>query len=109
MRELCANPQAITTHAITIDAPADTVWPWLVQISWGRWSVVHRSMDGSPLVSRRTVRAPTASSPSCNTSMSETGILDGAPETKCSFVVEQLEANRHVVLHSREHLPPGWG
>jgi hypothetical protein len=29
-------------------------------------------------------------------------------EKNCAFVVEQLEPNRHLVLHSREHLPPGW-
>ena len=34
--ELCARPQAITTHAITINAPCEYVWPWLVQMGWGR-------------------------------------------------------------------------
>jgi hypothetical protein len=32
----CVNPQAVTTHAITIDAPPERVWPWLVQMGWGR-------------------------------------------------------------------------
>jgi hypothetical protein len=30
------------------------------------------------------------------------------PEANCSFTVEALEENRHLVLQSREHLPPGW-
>ena len=34
-------------------------------------------------------------------------ILDGPPEANCAFVVRLLEPNRHLVLHSREHLPPG--
>src|SRR4051794_35966042 len=34
--ELCADPQIVTTHATTIDAPPERVWPWLVQIGWGR-------------------------------------------------------------------------
>jgi hypothetical protein len=35
-------------------------------------------------------------------------ILDGPPEAKCAFVVAGFDANHHLVLHSREHLPPGW-
>ncbi len=35
-------------------------------------------------------------------------ILDGPPELNCSFIVEGLDPNRHLVLHSTEHLPPGW-
>jgi hypothetical protein len=32
----CRTPQAITTHAITIDTPPAAIWPWLVQMGWGR-------------------------------------------------------------------------
>jgi proline iminopeptidase len=32
-------------------------------------------------------------------------ILDGAPETGCHFVVRELAAERHLVLHSTSHLP----
>ena len=35
-------------------------------------------------------------------------ILDGAPDKNTAFLVEQLEPNRYLVLHSRDHLPPGW-
>jgi hypothetical protein len=35
-------------------------------------------------------------------------VPDGAPEKNCAFVVAILEPGRHFVLHSREHLPPGW-
>jgi hypothetical protein len=34
--ELVATPKLEATHAITIDAPAAEVWPWLVQIGTGR-------------------------------------------------------------------------
>jgi hypothetical protein len=32
-------------------------------------------------------------------------IPDGPPESECFFVVEGLEPNRHLVLHSTTHLP----
>lgn len=34
--ELCPRPHVVTTHAITIAASPECVWPWLVQMGWGR-------------------------------------------------------------------------
>jgi hypothetical protein len=34
--ELVAEPSFSATRAITIDAPPEAVWPWLVQIGYGR-------------------------------------------------------------------------
>jgi hypothetical protein len=34
--ELIEAPQVTTNHAKTIDAPTALVWPWLVQMGWGR-------------------------------------------------------------------------
>ena len=34
--ELLRKPDYISTHALTIDAPAEKVWPWLVQIGQNR-------------------------------------------------------------------------
>jgi len=34
--EGCTNPQIVTTHATTMNVPPDAVWPWLVQMGWGR-------------------------------------------------------------------------
>ena len=34
--ELLARPHYLSTRAITIDAPPDQVWPWLVQVGFGR-------------------------------------------------------------------------
>jgi len=34
--ELVPDPQYETTHAVTIHAPADKIWPWLVQMGQGR-------------------------------------------------------------------------
>lgn len=34
--ELNTNPSFLATRAITIDAPPETVWPWLLQMGYGR-------------------------------------------------------------------------
>ena len=36
---------AVTTHAITIDAPPERIWPWLVQMGWhrGAWYAAVRA------------------------------------------------------------------
>jgi hypothetical protein len=34
--DLVLSPQVQATRAISIDAPASKVWPWLVQLGWGK-------------------------------------------------------------------------
>lgn len=105
--ELCPRPQIVTTHAVTIDAPAPYVWPWLVQMGWGR---------GQWYTARWVDRLLfPANGPSAGTLVPEwqqlavgDRIADGPPEAHTAFVVRQLESRRHLVLRSTEHLPPGW-
>lgn len=103
----CPDPQASTTHAITIDVPPERVWPWLVQMGWGRgqwytarWVDLLMFPDNAPSAERIV--------PEWQHLAVGDRILDGAPEKNCAFVVAELEPNRHLVLHSREHLPPRW-
>jgi hypothetical protein len=35
-------------------------------------------------------------------------VPDGPPEAGCEFIVARLEPGHHLVLHSEDHLPPGW-
>jgi len=104
---ICVDPHFRTDHAATIAASADEIWPWLVQMGWGRaqWYTA-RWVDR--------LLFP-ANGPSADRVVPELQdlkvgdrVLDGPPEAHCSFVVELLEPNCHLVLHSQEHLPPGW-
>ena len=104
---LCADPHIATTNAVTIDASPEHVWPWLVQMGWGR---------GQWYTARWVDRLLFPNNgPSADTLVPELQrlavgdrVLDGPPEADCAFVVHDLEPPRHLVLHSTEHLPPGW-
>jgi hypothetical protein len=105
--ELVADPSVITNHAITVDAPATRIWPWLAQMGWhrGGWYTA-RWVDR--------LLFP-ANWPSATTIVPELQdidvgsiIPDGPPETKCGMVVEQLVPNEALVLHSTSHLPASW-
>jgi len=98
----------LTTHATTIHAPPEAIWPWLVQVGWhrGGWYTAR-------WVDRLLFPANWPSSDEIVESLQhlEVGdfVPDGPPESGAGFVVERLERDRHLVLHSRTHLPPGWG
>ena len=104
---LCADPDIVTTHAVTIDAPPEHVWPWLAQMGWGR---------GQWYTARWVDRLLfPANGPSADRLVSEwqhlavgDRVLDGPPEAHTSFDVRLIEPGRLLVLHSREHLPPQW-
>jgi hypothetical protein len=105
--ELIANPTVQTDHAITIDAPAARVWPWLVQMGWGRagWYTA-RWVDQ--------LLFP-ANGPSADRIVPElqhlevgTFIPDGPPETECGLHVVELAPEQLLVLRSNSHLPMSW-
>ena len=104
--ELLPNATALTTHAITIAAPAHAVWLWLVQMGWGRagWST-YRWVDR--------LLFP-ANGPSANQLPEHQQLAvgdqvpDGPPEVDCWFTVERLEPDRLLVLRSTRHLPASW-
>ena len=105
--DLIADPPVQTDHAVTIDAPPSAVWPWLVQMGWGRggWYTarwVDRLLFPANGPSADRIR------PELQGIAVGTFIPDGAPETGCGFDVVALEEERALVLRSGTHLPEGW-
>jgi hypothetical protein len=105
--ELVDRPTVVTNHAVTIPAPPDRVWPWLVQMGWhrGGWYTarwVDRLLFPAnwPSVSRL---VPELQRP---LQVGDT-IPDGPPGT-AGFVVEQVDPPHLLVLHSTTHLPATW-
>jgi hypothetical protein len=105
--DLVDNPTVVTNHAVTIPAPPEQVWPWLVQMGWhrGGWYTA-RWVD-------RLVFP--ANWPSATRLISELQrplqagdhIPDGPPGTAW-FVVEHVDPPHLLVLHSTTHLPASW-
>jgi hypothetical protein len=105
--QIVMYPDVVTNHAITINAPPERVWPWLVQMGWhrGGWYTarwVDRLLFPAnwPSVNRIV--------PDLQNVRVGSFIPDGPPETGCGMIVEHLEPNVAMVLHSTSHLPPSW-
>jgi hypothetical protein len=105
--DLVPDPVVVTNHAVTIDAPPRFVWPWLVQMGWGRagWYTA-RWVDRLLFPGN----GPSADEivPEWQRLAIGDVVPDGAPETGCGFVVEQIVRERELVLRSTSHLPRRW-
>jgi len=105
--ELVAQPQMLTNHAITIEARAEDVWPWLTQLGW------HLGGYYTPgWVDRLLFRQNWPSLDHLDPALLrilEVGdtIPDGPPGT-AEFVVVEVDAPHTLVLRSTTHLPPAW-
>jgi hypothetical protein len=101
--ELLPDATAWTTHGITIAAPRDAVWPWLVQMGWGRagW-YTYRWVDRLLFPANALSADPIL--PELQLEVGD-HVPDGPPATDCWFTVEQLEPDR---LRSTRHLPLSW-
>lgn len=105
--DLVKRPHVVATHARTIDAPPDEVWRWLVQVGWHRagwytprWVDVLLFPDNLPSASRLLEDHQQLAVGDF--------IPDGPPASECGFVVRDVDAGRHLVLHSTTHLPLSW-
>lgn len=105
--DLVGSPQIVATHAATLPAPPERIWPWLVQVGWHRggwytprWVDVLLFPDNWPSASRIHDEFQAL----------EVGdvIPDGPPETLCGFTVREVVPAERLVLESTTHLPLSW-
>ncbi|MBO0844647.1 MAG: hypothetical protein J2P22_04450 [Nocardioides sp.] len=105
--DIVRHPQTVATHARTIDAPPEAVWPWLVQVGWHRagwytprWVDVLLFPDNLP-------SAPRLLEGFSHLAVGDF-VPDGPPVSECGFVVRDVSPGRRLVLHSTTHLPLSW-
>jgi hypothetical protein len=105
--ELVRHPQVGATHAATIPAPPDRIWPWLAQVGWHRggwytprWVDVLLFPDNWPSTQRilDEYQEPAVGD----------FIPDGSPGTECGFIVREVARAERLVLESTSHLPLSW-
>ncbi len=117
--ELVARPLLQTTHAVTVDAPPERVWPWLVQIGQGRagfysdsrfwdrcvdwyYRLLSREQDATATVGYD-VAADDRVVPAWQQPRVGDRIADGPPGT-AFYVVRQVESGKAFVYHTDTHL-----
>ncbi len=105
--EVVRRPQTVATHAATLPAPPEEVWPWLTQVGWHRggwytprWVDLLLFPDNLPSADELLPGFP---SPTVGDL-----VPDGPPESGCVFVVRDVVAGERLVLESTTHLPLGW-
>ena len=105
--DIVPRPQFVITHAITIEAPAAAVWPWLVQMGWHRGGWYTARWVDELLFPANRASADHIVEELQDLQVGDV-IPDGPPETECGFMVEQLASPQLLVLHSTSHLPLEW-
>lgn len=105
--ELVQHPRVCNTHAITLPVAPAEVWPWLVQVGWGRagW-YTPRWVDVLLFPDNR----PSAWHVMDQFQGLAVGdyVPDGPPWAQCWFRVVDLVPERRLVLRSTTHLPLSW-
>ena len=105
--DVVRDPQVVATHAATLPAPPDQVWPWLVQVGWhrGGW-YTPRWVDVLLFPQNR----PSADHVHAELQALSVGdvIPDGPPEAECGFIVREVVPAERLVLESTSHLPLAW-
>ena len=89
---LVPHPIFVSTHAITIDAPPDRVWPWIAQMGAGRagwysWDAIDNG--GAP---SRTRIVPELQS------IARGDLMPAVPGAKDAFIVAAVDPPRDLVL-----------
>jgi hypothetical protein len=90
--ELVPHPRRAFTHAITIDALPEAVWPWIVQMGSGRagWYAYDRIDNGGAPSARRIV-------PELQ-HVAVGDVMPALPGAKDAFIVSEVVPERALVL-----------
>lgn len=120
--ELVLNPMKQTTRSITIDAPAAAIWPWLVQMGFGRGSwytyqfleKVLRGLGEIGLLNPDYYRRYKAQwKPNADRVLPEHqnlevgDIIADGPDAEAYFTVTHIEPLQRLVLYSQRHIITG--
>ena len=102
--DLVAQPWWVSTRAITIDAPPESVWPWVVQMGYpthrAGWYTPHwldELMWGERPRSADEIRPE----------LQDLKVGDMVPDSddwSAKYVVTEIEPPSHMVLHSTWHV-----
>ena len=106
--DLVGNPQIVTNHATTIDAPPARTWPWLTQMGWhlGGYYTPHWV---DQLLFRENWDSLDRLDPALIRDLKPGDIIPDGPPGTAFYVVVESDAPHVLVLRSWTHLPPGWG
>ena len=117
--EVVHSPLLATTHAITINAPAEKIWPWLIQIGHQRagfysdspwWDACvdfyYRMLSAGEQTrsARYRARDNMGIVPEWQNLRVGDAILDGPPGT-AYYLAREIEPERSLVLFTDTHLP----
>lgn len=90
--DLIHSPRKIITHSILINAPAQNIWPWLVQLGSGRagWYSYDRIDNGGQPSAKEII-------PELQ-SIAVGDIMPAIPGSKDAFIVQQIIPGKTIVL-----------
>jgi hypothetical protein len=104
--ELVPSPRWQSTRAITIDAPPDAVWPWIVQMGFPS----HRAGWYTPhWLDRLMWNIEARSADRIVPELQQLAVGDRVPDSEdwsVFFTVAEVEPGRALVLRSSRHLLP---
>ena len=89
---LITAPRKTITHCITINAPSEMIWPWLIQMGAGRagWYSYDRIDNGGRPSARQIIS---------ELQHLEAGeIMPAIPNTKDAFIVREVHPGRAIIL-----------
>jgi hypothetical protein len=90
--ELILSPAKTVTHTITINAPSEMVWPWIVQLGAGRagWYSYDRIDNGGVPSAKKII-------PELQR-IAVGDIMPAVPGAKDAFIIQQILPGRALVL-----------